>query len=51
MESKVYTIEAGVLGNLLVLGQPDLGVQILAFEYIAASDQPPHQHEGTLTFT
>jgi hypothetical protein len=37
---QVCTTKAGEWENSLVLGQPDLEVQNLAFEYIAAPDQP-----------
>lgn len=30
---KVYTTKAGILKDLLVWEQPDLGIQSLAFEY------------------
>lgn len=40
LEYKVYTTKVGVHGNLLFLGQPNLGIQI-AFEYVEAPDQPP----------
>lgn len=36
----MYNKIAGIHENLLVLGQPDLGVQNLEFEYIAIPDQP-----------
>ena len=36
----VYITKTGLQEDLLVLEQPDLWVQNLAFEYIAASDQP-----------
>jgi hypothetical protein len=29
--------------NSLTLGQPDLEIQNLAFEYIASADQPQHE--------
>lgn len=35
MGGKVYTTKAGIYEDLLVLKQPDLEVQNLAFEYIA----------------
>jgi hypothetical protein len=41
LRNKVFTTKARVCGNSLVLGQPDLGVQNLAFEYTAAPGQPP----------
>ena len=40
LRNKVFTTKARVCGNSLVLGQPDLGVQNLAFEYTAAPNQP-----------
>lgn len=41
MGGKVNTTKAGIYEDLLVLKQPDLEVQNLAFEYIAAPDQLP----------
>jgi hypothetical protein len=38
---KVYATKAAVHGNLLTLGQPDLGKQNSALEYITVPDQPP----------
>lgn len=44
---RVYTTKAGIHEGLLILEQPDLGVQNLAFEYIAASDQHTTALPGT----
>jgi len=41
MESKVYrTKTGGKHKNMIIMGQPYLGVQNLAFEYITAPKQP-----------
>jgi hypothetical protein len=37
---KVFTAKDGMQEDLLTLKQPELGVQILAFEYTTAQDQP-----------
>ena len=36
----ICTIEGGLHENLRSMGQPDRGIPNLAFEYIAAPDQP-----------
>ena len=38
--SKVYTTKAGICEDLLILEQPGLEIQYLAFEYTVAQDQP-----------
>lgn len=38
--TQLGTTKAGIHENSLVLRQPDLGVQTLAFEYKASTDQP-----------
>jgi hypothetical protein len=46
----VYTTKAGICEDLLVLEQPDIGAQNLAFEDIAAPDQPiTHRYTKTKT--
>jgi hypothetical protein len=37
---KVYTTKAGVHGNSLILGQPDIGIQYLVSEYIEYQTNP-----------
>lgn len=48
--NKVCTAKAGVLDNSLILGQPELELQNLAFEYIATPDRPPRVGNSAMSF-